>query len=156
MKAGASLTAGWKLRLGAVLALVAIGAAVVVTVATADQTVPLSAVYVTPYVDNDGRYQVYSGPGSGTAVGASTAVFHVHLTGSGKADGLGTITAANGDLLYVQFTQEFDVPTLSDVGPFTVVGGTGRFANASGTGTIIATVTSPGVVRASLEGTISF
>jgi len=52
--------------------------------------------------------------------------------------GSGSITAANGDQLFVEFGGDVDasqLPFVTFSGDFTFTGGTGRFAGASGSGT---------------------
>ena len=136
------------------LAFVAVGTALVFTAATADQATPLTAVYVFSFVERDGPWNIWEGTGSGTVVGPSTVANRVRISGS-KAEGTATITAANGDLLDYEFTQTFDEATGSWTGPFTIVGGTGRFADATGGGTTVAKVVG-GIGTGSLDGTISF
>jgi hypothetical protein len=69
--------------------------------------------------------------------------FHVH--------GMGTFTTPNGDTLYLDYHETSNAPVfdstgaciscvLIDEGTFTVVGGTGRFAGATGSGSISAVV----------------
>src|SRR5712692_1250317 len=56
----------------------------------------------------------------------------------------GTITAANGDQVFIAATGTFcqSSPTTgTDAGPDTVTGGTGRFTGATGGGTFTATLT---------------
>jgi hypothetical protein len=97
--------------------------------------------------------------------------FHVH--------GIGTFTAPNGDTLYLDYLETSNAPVfdpvtgaciscvLIDEGTFTVVGGTGRFAGATGGGSISAVVpiyydfTDPihplkAHVTAEYDGTIQF
>lgn len=67
--------------------------------------------------------------------------FTISVSGSGEAvqSGSGTLTAANGDVLFVTFSG-----TITDTSPthntstsvFTITGGTGRFVDASGTFTV--------------------
>ena len=117
---------------------------------------PFSAVYVTSFVEHDGAYWSFSGPGTGTIVGPSTVVCWVHQPWASKARGTGTITTDTGDSLYFDFTQTLDKDTRAYVGPYTIVGGTGRFGNASGTGTFIATDNPDRTVTLTFDGTISF
>ena len=68
-----------------------------------------------------------------------------------------TITAASGDLLYADYEQVLDVATLTWKGSYTFTGGTGRFADATGTGEFDVTLDlNAGTVTGSLDGTISF
>lgn len=72
------------------------------------------------------------------------------------------LTAANGDQLQLDYTGTCDVPSpdwvpgVTQIGcdnPFTVAGGTGRFADASGTGRLTATVTFMGMGAPDWPGT---
>ena len=155
MKSRLSLGARRKLTLWAVVALVAAGTALMSAVATAAQDHPLRAVYVCTFVESDGPWNIWVGTGSGTVVGPSTVDIRVRVSGK-KGVGSTTITAANGDLLYYEFAQTWDEATQRFVGPYTITGGTGRFANAAGTGTTIAIPNGDGTVTGPLEGTISF
>ena len=97
---------------------------------------------------------------TGTALhlGKFTRVEHVFIDGP---DLVGTIdfTAANGDQLRIRFTGTFTSPTTAE-GIYTVAGGTGRFAGATGTADFDATVavTPDGVthVAANFDGTLSY
>jgi hypothetical protein len=69
--------------------------------------------------------------------------------GSFLVHGMGTFTTPNGDTLYLDYHEKSNAPDFSadpcdcvlyDNGTFTVVGGTGRFAGATGSGTISAVV----------------
>lgn len=70
-----------------------------------------------------------------------------------------TLTAANGDEPFVQYHATTPYPdatgAIHPVGTFTIVGGTGRFAGATGGGTLaaVANVKYP-ATTATLDGTI--
>jgi hypothetical protein len=132
----------------------AVALALILNVAAAVKDAPFTAEYVLTIDEVYGNHIVASGPGSGTVVGKSSLVAHVQRHGE-KFVGSGTITAANGDLIYTVSTQT-EEPGKPGVGPYTIVGGTGRFANVSGTGTTIATDNPDGTVTATYDGTISF
>ena len=88
--------------------------------------------------------------------------------------GMGTFTTPNGDQLFLDYHETSNAPDFSvtpcacvlyDKGTFTVVGGTGRFAEATGSGTISAVVpifydAATGLLRAHVtaeyDGTIRF
>jgi hypothetical protein len=72
--------------------------------------------------------------GNGTDLGACTvaATYYLSLDVPWTVWGSLTITAANGDLLYLDFADTFDGTAW--VGTYTITGGTGRLLNASGAG----------------------
>jgi len=135
-------------------ALAAVALALSPSMAAAAKDAPFTAKYVLTIDAVYGNHIVASGPGSGTVVGKSSLVAHVQRKGK-EFVGSGTITASNGDLIYTASTQT-EEPGKPGVGPYTIVGGTGRFANASGTGTTVATDNPDGTVTATYDGTISF
>jgi hypothetical protein len=104
------------------------------------------------------------GEGEATHLGHFTltaeAVVDVSLPG-GPAAGSWTLTAANGDQLFVTFVATGIDPTHGH-GDFTIVGGTGRFQGATGSYTQLITFASPPGSSPStaytdrLEGTIFF
>lgn len=62
---------------------------------------------------------------------------------SGPFAGTGTVTAANGDAVYLTYSGTFDAPDPlptwnAMTGTYTVTGGTGRFEGATGSGAISA------------------
>ena len=135
-------------------ALAAIALALTASVATAAKDAPFTAKYVLTIDEVYGNHIVASGPGSGAVVGRSSMVAHVKRKGD-EFVGSGTITAANGDLIYIISTQ-IEEPGMPGIGPYTIVGGTGRFASASGTGTTVAKDNPDGTVTRTFDGTISF
>jgi hypothetical protein len=118
---------------------------------------PFNATYLVPPTPaHDGYYRVWPGTGSGTFVGNSSYLVSAHIT-SKTALYIATITAANGDSLYLEGMQTWDADTQTWVGPFTIVGGTGRFANATGGGTMTTMAAdTEGTVFNVYDGTISF
>lgn len=112
--------------------------------------------------DATGLSVVAAGSATGTELGSGAwndtelAAF----TASGlDINGMLTLTAANGDQLFVQYHATTPFPdatgTIHPVGTFTIIGGTGRFANATGEGTLAAdaNVQNP-ATTAMLDGTI--
>jgi hypothetical protein len=128
----------------------------------------------------------FKGRSSGvvTVTGATGPVVYTHVVGEGEATHLGhftltanadvdtslpggpasgewTLTAANGDTLSVHFVALGIDPTHGR-GDFTIVGGTGRFAGATGSYTqLIAFASPPGsspstAYTDTIEGMISF
>lgn len=61
----------------------------------------------------------------------ATAVADIDLT-NGDAHGSWTLTAANGDLLFLDFEASAGSDATHGVAAFTITGGTGRFEGASG------------------------
>ena len=141
------------------LAIAAIGLVLTASPAAAAQEHRFSAVINSfTYVDYHAGYSVFDQTGTGTVVGDFSAVSAIHFRhGFTSGEGWWTITAANGDLLYVVFEQTGSFETGYWEGPYTIVGGTGRFVNASGTGWTETTSDAAGYpVSAGLDGTISF
>ena len=103
---------------------------------------------------------------TGTDTGEATQLGHFSAVYEDEADlatatgtGTFTLTAANGDKLFTRYAGgQTDVSTVTLVA--TITGGTGRFARASGTFTIIRTgvvdfATGTGTESGSFEGQIS-
>ncbi len=93
--------------------------------------------------------------GQATQLGHYTRVEELLLDpGTGSITGSIVFTAANHDELHVTLVGGFISPTTA-VGTYTVVGGTGRFAGATGSAAFEA-VTPDGIrMNARFEGTIS-
>jgi hypothetical protein len=114
-----------------------------------------NASHVTTYVGHDGAYGIWSGQGSGSVVGNYSVAVKVKVMGS-RAEGVQTITTANGDTLVIAFAQTLvDKGASVYSGTFTITGGTGRFTNATGGGTITSSPNSDGTRTATFNGTIS-
>ena len=83
---------------------------------------------------------------------------HVVNFATRSATGTMTLTAANGDTLTASFTGQSQIaePLVTIVETATVTGGTGRFADASGSFTVNRLFDrSTGITQGTLEGTIS-
>jgi len=120
---------------------------------------PFSAVYVfSTFVGKQGPCEVWDGTGTGTFVGNSWTESVVHDSDTEKNRGFQTIWNAKGDSLSLYAESAYDATTDSWVGEYWILGGTGRFAGASGSGVTVAAATSisPLVISASLDGWISF
>jgi hypothetical protein len=107
---------------------------------------------------HEGKYWLVTGTGSGTYVGSFSFEAHVHFYGTMKRiAGPMTITAANGDLLYGTCDHTWDAATTTWAGTYTLSGGTGRFANATGSGDfdVVLDLTAR-TAAGSFVGTISF
>ncbi len=84
--------------------------------------------------------------GNGTDLGTCTAVATTQYSEDYSAGwGPVVLTAANGDLLNLDFAATLNPDRTAWVGTYTITGGTGRFLNASGTGNldVIINYTSP-------------
>ena len=103
-----------------------------------------------------------------TAEGDATYLGHYAVTGilvvnvlTATATGTFTMTAANGDMLFLDMEGHIDLPDFTKtVANFTVTGGTGRFEGATGSYTshnqlAFFVGTSPNPYVGVLEGTIS-
>ncbi len=122
--------------LWSVLAMAAIALASTANVATAAEDETFTAEFITTlFGTHDGRVDVFTGAGDGSQLGTFSVVVRNHFMG-GKLESELVFTAANGDELDMRAEQTFDVATSTWSGPFTITGGTGRFAGASGDGTI--------------------
>ena len=111
-------------------------------------TIPASAVerpfalngtgVVTLVTDSSGHLigAIPTGSGTATHLGQWTVAGTVHYTpdsnGVLRSSGEATLTAANGDKLQFQIDGILDPVAAVDQGVFRFVGGTGRFAGASG------------------------
>ena len=138
--------------LWATLALAAIALVLTPTAATAQGTFTATFSGSAFPVAKDGAYYVYELTGSATHLGPSTDVIHRKATGK-EVVGFATITGASGDSLFIESTGTVNGTETDAV--FKIVGGTGRFASASGGGTSVAVVDA-GIVTITMEGTISF
>ena len=106
-----------------------------------------------------------TGSGETTSLGKFTFVGHdlAHLGVDGApksaTDGVGVMTGANGDAIFVTWVSLITIPKpgfVTDNGVFTITGGSGRFACATGGG-VFSTLVDLGKneLGASFEGTIS-
>lgn len=105
-----------------------------------------SAQYRNPLYDEEGNLVFMEATGSGHAshMGAIVAVgadyFSPPENGIEVIDGDGIFTAPNGDQIFVNFDGTVvDLATGTGTGTYLITGGTGRFANASGTAEFVAT-----------------
>ena len=73
-----------------------------------------------------------------------------------QVDAWSIYTAANGDQLYAVFTGHLDGVTGVLTATATYVGGTGRFANASGTATLSGQLLGGGAIEVAVKGTIDY
>jgi hypothetical protein len=161
-----------KQRLYRFRALAAVLAALTMSApATAREQVPFkgqsSGVATTVGFDPVAGIVYVHGEATGTATHLGYFTFtgnvEIHLSAGnpfGIVLGTATITAANGDKLFLT-SGGVGIDTTHGLGTFTVVGGTGRFQGATGTYQQIITFAATGIVEGSiaytevLEGTIS-
>jgi len=139
--------------------LLALGAVGLAFPARADAPVPfkgLGNVVITGVEPaEDGLHLTISGSGLATHLGNYTREENIVLRADGTLDGMITFKAANGDLLFVHASGGFTSQTTA-TGTDTIIGGTGRFADASGSATWFG-VTSDGLHFAvTFEGTIDY
>ena len=101
---------------------------------------------------------VIESTGTATHLGKFTRTEHVFINGL-NISGTIVFTAANGDQLWTTFAGGFTSPTTAE-GTYAFVGGTGRFAGATGTADFDATtaVTPDGVthVTVTFDGEVSY
>ena len=97
--------------------------------------------------------------GNATHLGLFTVRASWTVTMAGAIETSSTWTAANGDELFTRFTRQgvFVPPTATFTETHTITGGTGRFATASGTFTVVQTrgLSMPYNNSATLDGTIT-
>ena len=96
--------------------------------------------------------------GNATHLGLFTLKADWTVTTAGAIETSSTWTAANGDELFTRFTRQgvFVPPTATFTETHTITGGTGRFATASGTFTVVQTrgLSMPYNNSATIDGTI--
>ena len=97
--------------------------------------------------------------GNATHLGLFTVTADWTVTTAGAIETSSTWTAANGDKFSTSFTRQgrFMPPTITFTETHTITGGTGRFATASGTFTVVQTrgLSMPYNNSATIDGTIS-
>lgn len=136
--------------------------------ASAGEMVPFEAQlvgYAAPIFHPDGTVDnTESAVGNATHLGLVTweSVEFARLTGPGQFHVCGsfTLTAANGDQVFGRYETDGYADEMAFghfEGPYCIEGGTGRFANAAGSGTIrgVGNLMSPYEIVGSLSGTIS-
>jgi hypothetical protein len=137
--------------------------------AFASNSVPFNGRGSGTFADTSPTTQLIIGTGYYQHLGLTTLSLASTVTGSAECGGftaveLDTYTAANGDIVF-QTVHDTICPTSTAnafqlTGSFIVTGGTGRFANASGSGTVSASVaftsTTGGTFSGTQVGTISY
>jgi hypothetical protein len=126
-------------------------------------TVPFPSGTVVPFhaslhgtiVMSSGNTFVADDTGHATHLGAFTAVQTYVFSSSTNFIGSVVFTAANGDMLDGTF-EGVDTSAGVLMGTFTLHGGTGRFAHATGEGMFMGVDNRDGTFTAVLDGTISY
>jgi len=103
----------------------------------------------------------FVGSGTATHLGAYTEVGSVQFSPTAdptvlQVDAQSIYTAANGDELHAVFSGHLNGVTGVITATVTYVGGTGRFANASGTASFSGQLLPGGSVEAAVNGTITY
>jgi len=135
--------------------------------AAAGHQVPFRASYSGTAAFTSATTALFTGTGIASHLGRSTNVNHITVTGPATSCPGGfanvnveTLTAANGDTLVLTGPHDVGCPTRPGVvhgtGDWTVTGGTGRFAGATGQGTFVGGADfNKGTFSFQLTGTIS-
>ena len=106
--------------------------------------------------DND-----FVGTGQATHLGSYTEVGRVSFAATGNpavlaVTGCATYTAANGDTLRAAISGELNQLTGAITATLTYVPGTGRFADVSGSSSLVGQMLGGGAVRVAVTGNIQF
>jgi hypothetical protein len=135
--------------------------------AAAGHQVPFRASYSGTAAFTSATTALFTGTGIASHLGRSINVNHITVTGPATSCSGGfaninveTLTAANGDTLVLTGPHDVGCPTRPGVvhgtGDWTVTGGTGRFAGATGQGTFVGGADfNKGTFSFQLTGTIS-
>ena len=135
--------------------------------AVAEERLPFSGTYRGTVAFTGPASAAFQGSGTASHLGKSTIVGTVQAVGpaSSCSDGFAarhmiTLTAANGDQLFLVVTDDSCQVAPGEyegTGTFEITGGTGRFADATGSGTFDGRGDfNTGTFLQELEGTISF
>jgi hypothetical protein len=97
------------------------------------------------------------GTGEGTQIGRFSEVAYPVINGNTFSATV-ILTAANGDQVFKMATGTItsNGTTTTFAGPFTVLGGTGRFVNATGSGQVEMVLSPDGTIAQIYDGTIQF
>ncbi|HZN37364.1 MAG TPA: hypothetical protein VFD82_01100 [Planctomycetota bacterium] len=103
----------------------------------------------------------FTGSGNATHLGSYTEVGHVTFTGTGTpgvlaVNGWAHYTAANGHVLCAAISGTVNQQTGAIQGTATYIGGTGHFANASGSSALTGQMLGGGALTISALGSISY
>jgi hypothetical protein len=109
-------------------------------------------------VSSHGNDSVREGPGEATYLGPFTEVNDITKNGNGY-QGVATLTNAGGDSIVLAWEIEPVGPpgqATDYVGAYQIIGGTGAFADATGSGSMTVHGNADGTTDQVFDGTISF
>jgi hypothetical protein len=133
-----------------------IGGGVATTAATGGSELPFKGTYEgEETVSTPPSHHHLEAAGNATHLGRFTVTADWTVTPAGGIETSATWAAANGDEFHTSFTRSRVTLTFTEI--HTILGGTGRFANASGTFTVVqirALSTLPSDNSATIDGTI--
>jgi hypothetical protein len=130
--------------------------------AFASTSVPFNGHGTGTFTDTSPTTVLITGTGYYEHLGFTTLTFRSTITGAADCGGFtaveqDTYTGANGDSLFLTVHDTICPTTTPNAfqlnGSFTVTGGTGRFADASGSGTAHASVTFTSATSGTFSGT---
>jgi hypothetical protein len=107
----------------------------------------------TVLVEVQGSHRTTMGSGQATDLGSFTEVHHFKAKGN-DYEGTATLTGANNDSLVL--ATAFSLVGDHYEGTYQIIGGTGRFEDAAGAGTLRGDPNPDGSFHQVLDGTISF
>ena len=115
--------------------------------------VPFKGKGANSFTGGSGNTVTASGSGQATHLGEYTRTEALTFTSPVDFTGWVVFVADNGDELRCDMTGHF-VSATGAVGTYLIVGGTGRFTNATGQAEFSATLTSPGTFNVTFDGTV--
>jgi hypothetical protein len=131
-------------------------------IASAATPVPFNGSGTGTFIDTSPTTVLITGTGHYDHLGFTTLRFPSTITGQAACGGFkateqDTYTGANGDNVFLTVNDTIcptSTPSAFQLnGSFTVTGGTGRFADASGSGTVSASVTFTSATSGTFSGT---
>ncbi len=140
-------------RIGAVLGTLAVLG--LTAPAFAGQDLPFTSEGTFSVDSVQGNQVITMGAGQASYLGAFNGVNDIKVKGNGDAESVLTLVGANGDSI-VMATATSIVGPGQRAGVYVVLGGTGRFAGATGSGTLLVLTNADGTFDQTLSGRISF
>jgi len=120
------------------------------------QLVPFHATGSFVVTGSDGPYVFRTGTGWATHLGAFQSMRTVRIHGR-TVIGTETMEGSNGDSIHLYFVYEFDKDFFQGSGYYVITGGTGRYQNASGEGTVqLLPINNDGSRPQTWDGTIEY